>query len=368
MAEWIVCPHCQLKHTHRPDRSCPRCHRAIEQAAVPPAAVPEAAAPTAAPPPVANAPLAGAPGALFSPVQIAGVVSIVNGLVNLVLDVGPPAATSGPRLVVLISVIDVLLGGALVAEIPFALELALLRTAVGALVIPLFRLAQGNLFYALLQLVFSLSVLALLWRRPDRPRVVAGVTGAAVCLAMQVVGGTGMHFGYDPFGRLAWLGQVASRPVRLLEGTSVAYRMEFPPGWYLRRGSMARKDNSRADRWVVRPDADAEVVVVVERRPDTTPVDMDRFEAAVTGTAAKHSNNFLILDEAFPSSEARLVHTRSRVEGVDIESIYGLFHRDACLIQVLAFSRKAAFVRLKAELWRIVRSFDLPADGAGCRP
>jgi len=183
-----------------------------------------------------------------------------------------------------------------------------------------------------------------------------------------VVGGTGMHFGYDPFGRLAWLGQVASRPVRLLEGTRVAYRMEFPPGWYLRRGSMARKDNSRADRWVVRPDADAEVVVVVERRPDTTPVDMDRFEAAVTDTAAKHSDNFLILDEAFPSSEARLVHTRSRVEGGDIESIYGLFHRDACLIQVLAFCRKAAFVRLKAELWRIVRSFDLPADGAGCQP
>jgi hypothetical protein len=316
----------------------------------------------------ASGPLARVPGTVFSPVQIAGVVSIVNGLVNLTLDVGPPATNSGPRLLVVTSVIDVLLGGALVTEIPYARALGLLRTAVGAVVFPLFHLAHGSLFYAILQVVFSLSVLALLWRRPDRRRVVAAVTGAGVCLAVQMVGATGMHFGHDPFGRLAWIGQVASRPVRLLEGTSVAYRMEFPPGWYLRRTSVARKDNPAADRWVVRPDADASVVVIVERRPDTTPVDMDRFEAAVTGAAARHSDNFVILDEAFVSSNARLVHARSRVEGVDIESIYGLFHRDACLIRVLAFCRKAAFVRLKDELWRIVRSFDLPAEGAACPP
>jgi hypothetical protein len=30
MAEWTVCPFCQLKHTRRPDGSCPRCHQSLE--------------------------------------------------------------------------------------------------------------------------------------------------------------------------------------------------------------------------------------------------------------------------------------------------------------------------------------------------
>ena len=33
MAEWTICPHCQLKHSLRNDGLCPRCHQPVEAGA-----------------------------------------------------------------------------------------------------------------------------------------------------------------------------------------------------------------------------------------------------------------------------------------------------------------------------------------------
>src|SRR6187549_396605 len=43
MAEWVVCPTCNLKHAVRADRLCPRCREAIDRSsgfASPPAVAP----------------------------------------------------------------------------------------------------------------------------------------------------------------------------------------------------------------------------------------------------------------------------------------------------------------------------------------
>jgi hypothetical protein len=41
MAEWVVCPTCNLKHTVRSDRTCPRCREAIDRTAAPPPVNPQ---------------------------------------------------------------------------------------------------------------------------------------------------------------------------------------------------------------------------------------------------------------------------------------------------------------------------------------
>ena len=32
MADWIVCPSCNLRHTRRPTGACPRCRQAVDRA------------------------------------------------------------------------------------------------------------------------------------------------------------------------------------------------------------------------------------------------------------------------------------------------------------------------------------------------
>jgi hypothetical protein len=54
MADWIVCPTCNLRHSRRPDGRCPRCHESVDRGALSPDARPR----EAAPPPPAPAPRA----------------------------------------------------------------------------------------------------------------------------------------------------------------------------------------------------------------------------------------------------------------------------------------------------------------------
>jgi hypothetical protein len=42
MGDWIVCPHCRLRHSLRVDLTCPRCKALVEQPAPPGQAGPEA--------------------------------------------------------------------------------------------------------------------------------------------------------------------------------------------------------------------------------------------------------------------------------------------------------------------------------------
>lgn len=50
MAEWKICPSCNLRHSARPDGLCPRCHKPLEATGV---AVPSSASVTGPDSPVA---------------------------------------------------------------------------------------------------------------------------------------------------------------------------------------------------------------------------------------------------------------------------------------------------------------------------
>jgi hypothetical protein len=71
MADWIVCPACQLKHSRRPNGICPRCNNALD--AAPDAGAPAAfaAEPPDAPPPPSGLPSLAGPSGLGNLAQSA---------------------------------------------------------------------------------------------------------------------------------------------------------------------------------------------------------------------------------------------------------------------------------------------------------
>ena len=365
MAEWIVCAHCQLKHTRRGDGRCPRCHASMETTAPPAATSPSVSIPTeAASPAVAVAePVTRTPRVTLPPPDaIAGLVLVVNAMVNLADAAGTPSASG---VLGMSGVADLVVGGLLLAGNASARELALLRAVGGGILFPLLHLAHGSLFYAVLQVVLSLSTIGLLWRKPKGARLAVAAAAAGLCVAVQVISVAAIRMGTNPFGRLAWIGQLESRPVTTVEGSRLAYRMDFPADtWYLRRRWIARKSNPLADRWFVRSDGNAQVVVTVETLPDNTAIDMDRREAAFIANVARKWVNYVGEYQSIPSPRARVLHTRGIVEGIEMETITGLFGRAPYLIQVVAFTTRRHFADLKDELGRIVASFDLPPDGS----
>lgn len=186
MASWIACPSCALRHSARGDGLCPRCHAAV---------APAVAAPEPPPPPptgsqvgaalagpvvagalpaaAAGACAAHAPGTLLA----VGAALFAFGASNLVrfgLQGGVETA------VVVAAILDVLLGGALVAA-PGRRELiwaAVLRAGAGLAAGAGSALLLGERLAGSLQILLAAGVLLALLGR-SRTHLLAGSAAAA---------------------------------------------------------------------------------------------------------------------------------------------------------------------------------------------
>jgi energy-converting hydrogenase Eha subunit E len=372
MPEWTVCPHCQLKHTRRPDGACPRCKQAVDGAA----AAPDAAA-------VAE-PSAGMPsvydGRAFqaSPSQInaatpdedvplgakiAGGVMMLNGLVLFLQKVmGRVTAGDVPYETGRMGGIGlgIILGGLIVSgNAKAATVVKWLVSVVGSIgVLVLFATGQATL--AFITLLYVAGLLLLLIGNAGPARI--GIGGVALALFLSVgVMGLSRH---NPMARLLMAGQIESDPALTVEGVSVRYRLAAPNGkWYLRKAEVAKKDNASADRWLVRPGSEAHIVVVAETLPGTMRVDMEKMEQFLLEHHRKNSQDFLLVERlpiATRMQQARLLHTRCTIKGIKTEWLHGLFVQDQYVFTVAAFSEARRFAELSDEMTAVVSSLQFP--------
>jgi hypothetical protein len=228
MSEWASCPHCGLKHSLRVDGLCPRCRQAVGGAAPPP--LPEQALeqmPAGAPPPLPpqggggtlySGPVAGpaggmtsqgniyapprSPSALAAPpvlatlqatapdevpwgARLAGGVFVLNSLAILfamskgVKLAGPPVS----------AIVDMIVGGMLIAGAAKALKWAQVRTVLGAIIFPIIILAsQGSTTMAFVQIAFSGALLALLLGDAGTLRIGVAMTFLGLYMAVAIGG------------------------------------------------------------------------------------------------------------------------------------------------------------------------------------
>jgi hypothetical protein len=232
MSGWTSCAHCGLKHSTREDGLCPRCRQPGDAAAVADEPAPSFA-PTAqealpaggtvyggtvfngnvyAPPRAGLEPAAPvARPALKLKTQsqdevplgarLAGLVLILNGI-GLLIERGMGEKTAGPPSAVFV---DILVGGLLIAGVAKTLPWAKIRVGLGAIVLPILLISQGNAMMAGFQIAFSLSLLALLIGDASKLRIGAAMTVLGLYMTLEVVGlmsGPGPESAEDSQGAL----------------------------------------------------------------------------------------------------------------------------------------------------------------------
>ncbi len=365
MAEWTSCPHCQLKHTRRPDGCCPRCRQAVDadSAAPPiesfsPVSAPMAAEPDASPP--------AEPGRLTAAARLAGAVLIVNAgfilLEKLLVPSGGGFEIGLPTIL-----IDLLIGTSLAVGQAKWLPLAKFRVIAGAVVFAGLHLYNGQPAMALFQVFFSAGLILLLFAPATIGvgRMLAYSSVIGLYFFFEVIGLARIAIGNNPLAAIqAAMGIGLERePVTVLQGDAFPYRLTPTGGkWYLRTKEAMRKDNPDADRWIVRPDRDVHILVIAEKFAPNMRVDMDRFVEVVVENARANTKNFQqigVWPIPSPLESVRLVETRSTVAGFDVHGYHGLFFERRVAYQVYAFAPEKNFARIADELKTTVLSFQV---------
>lgn len=187
---------------------------------------------------------------------------------------------------------------------------------------------------------------------------------AAVGVLLLIFGGIALRalLGSNPLTRLALSGQTEGAAVTSAEGRAFRYRLSSSAkDWFFRKPALAKKDNALADIWLIQPSVDAHVLVIAERIGPGQSVDMDRFAQVVIDNARKNSQNFTLVEQR-PISNARgfgrLVHTKARIDRIDLEFYYGLYAREPEIYQVVASAHATKFAKLAPELLEWVSSFE----------
>jgi len=345
MSPSVTCPACKFEHPRRPDGVCPRCTQRVDPA-------PELVlAPELTP--------------LPRGARLAGVFLVVNALAVVAeAGLGVSSATSGHSPLVAV-VHDVIVGAMLIRGERKVLRWTIFRVCAGAAVfIAMNFFGQQNYVGAVLQAAFSAALLLLLVGVPARPRIATAAALFSTVMLAETVSLVGIAAGRNFLAMpiMAIRGDLEQAPERLT-GVQRPWSMASPPGWYLRAQAVAQKDNRLADRWLIRPDLDAHIVVISERLEDGGLVDPDALERVVLDNARSASKRLDVIEEGtFPQpAGARRLHVVTQSEGMELEFLYGLVASGSDAYQIVTFAPRRSFGAARPELEAAIASF-VPAS------
>jgi hypothetical protein len=211
-------------------------------------------------------------------------------------------------------------------------------------------------------------------RKPSNgPRVLAIVLFAVVALfsglflLLRIVGITSAVTGRNPIASFlqSAAGEIEAAPAGEVTGVGSHYRITAPSDlWHLRKPAAARKDNPLTDRWLVRPDVDAHVLIIAERSQSGL-FAIEPLADVVVKNAKDTSSSFDLHSKkplrTYPE-DGRLLHMRYTMSGLDITAYTGVVAAGDRAYQVMAFASTKVFPEIEGELLGIVESFKLPAD------
>lgn len=293
--------------------------------------------------------------------RLGGGIFVLNAIASGLAWILATAAQTGSVITPVIALFDLMVGGALLLGSLQALPLARIRVLVGGIVLPYLYVSAGQNLVGWVQLVFSASLLALLLGQAGVSRIALGVMGAALLVGLEGLGVAAAVTGTNPLAPLIMGRQLEARKNALLWGDKHSYRIMAPKArWYLRSAQRARADNRFADRWLVRPDVGAHVIVTVETHPPGTKADMKQFGWSLVANAQASADDVRIIRDTALSHglPARLIHTQSRRDEVELEGYTAMFVGRKQLYQIFAYAPRRQFALLDRELMAIIESFE----------
>ncbi len=305
--------------------------------------------------------------------RIAGALLIANAvLVVLEMVILPNDPTSkdpfsSPSRTIVPTLIDVAIGVMLLAKNNKVVPWAILRVTLGLFLFVAIRIAQGDVFMVVMQILASTSLLLLLLGNAAKPRIAVASALFGVYGLLSFIGIGAELTGTNPIASLVQgaSGQLESGPAGVVTGESSHYQLTAASEkWRLRTRAAIQKDNPVVDRWLTRPDVDAHVLVIAEKAPGGM-VYPDVLADAVLKMAKETSPDLKVIDRGplrTRPEDGRMLHTKSTVNGLAIESLTGVIGYYEHSFQIIAFAKQGVFPQVEAELRSIVESFKPPTD------
>ncbi len=151
-------------------------------------------------------------------------------------------------------------------------------------------------------------------------------------------------------------------PVTHVEGVAQKYAFTVPfKNCFLRKTDAAKKENPRADRWLVCPNDGAEIIVIAEETKEGV-INVETYTDSIVENLALNANETFLSREALKSrpSVGRIVHTTVLADGTKYKYVYGLFAEGPRAFQVIAYARAESFGELKEDFTQMLEQFELP--------
>jgi hypothetical protein len=297
--------------------------------------------------------------------RIAGVLLLVNAALVVVENVVMPSAKGATNGVVP-AVIDVLIGASLVRGDRKYLNWAIVRAVGGAVIWTALSLANGERFMAAMQVLVSASLLGLLVGQPGRAR------SAAACLAfglyglVEVAGVVSLTTGFNPIASttMQLSGELEREPAGTVHGVAFDYALTAPTtSWHLYKAEVMHQNNPSADRWLVRPDLDAHLLVIAEQLEPGMTLELKNLSKAVVDNVRKAAPDLVVLEDGpMTDREGWLLRYKATTSGLAAEFYVGLYARGRNVVQVQGFAAQKSFAAARPDLERAVASLELPKD------
>jgi hypothetical protein len=307
--------------------------------------------------------------------RLAGALLIVNAalvFIDAVISTGTPEAGAAPPGMGFVpAMIDVGIGVSLLSGSRKTLRWAVIRVVIGLVVWSGMQLVRGEWILMVLQALVGASFLLLLIGDAGRARIAVGASAFGLFTLVSLLGIVVTVSGGNPLasviGSLRPDPDLEPAPARQVTGVATGYSLTLPnEKWHLRKAEAAKKDNPIVDRWLVRPESDAHVLVIVEDVPNGN-LPIEGYADAILEGARKVAKNLTVLERGpLPGhpDDGLLIHTKSTMEKLDLEYYYALISDHEHAYQIIVFAQHRNFPALMAEVKQIIASFKLPPRGA----
>ncbi len=298
-------------------------------------------------------------------IQIGGFLLLLNAALVVIETFLLPSA-KGPTVGLGPAVFDVLIGASLVQGNTKYQPWAIVRAVAGAVIWTALSLSNGERLVAALQVLVSASLLGLLIGQAGRARIVASCLAFGLYGVFELLGIVALTTGVNPLASMTMqlsgdLEPEAAGPVR---GVAFDYTVTAPAStWHLYKAEVMRQNNPMADRWLVRPDLDAHVLVIAEQLEPGMTLPLKNLSKVVLENARKAAPDLVVIEDGpMANRDGWLLRYRGTTGGIGMEFYVGLYAHGRYVVQAQGFAAQKGFPAAMPEIERAVGSLELPRD------
>ncbi|MBI5532537.1 MAG: hypothetical protein HY898_07470 [Deltaproteobacteria bacterium] len=302
--------------------------------------------------------------------RIAGALLILNAVFLLaqatLTPFLPDAGGPRPGMFLGSALLDIAIGITLLVGNRKLATLAIIRAALGLVVFTALYVMTDPLA-AVFQVAASTGMLLLLIGDAKKARLLVGSIVFGLYLAVASASLLLVTAGKLPLAALVLkaTGAIEPIPSKTVTGHAVRYSLKLPDDrWFVRKDSLAKKDNPLADRWLIRPDIDAHILVIAEHVPGAV-VPLDPYTDEVLNNAKKASTKFSLKHRAAiegRAEQARVARVTATVDKLDLEYMFGVYAAYDRGFQVVAFAPAKSFDKIAGDFEKMITSFELPPE------